>query len=343
MDSRDAARWSRREFLGGLTLAGAAGFFGLHAEQVAAEPPPETTRLRLIKIPSTCVAPQFIGEELLLAEGFTDVQYLERAGDPPARLMASGEFDIVVSFLPVQIALIDRGAPVIILAGSHVGCTELVAAHHIRSIRDLKGKTVAVLSKDPLSADYAFTAMFVASVGLRPDRDINFVVHPWGESIRLLAQGKIDAFTAGPPETLEVRAQKVGHVLVNNAVDRPWSQYLCCMVSGHPDFVRKNPVATKRALRSILKSANMCALEPERVARFMVKKGYTTPDKYEYALQSLKELPYGKWREYDPEDAVRFYALRLHELGLIKSSPSKIIAQGTDWRFLNELKKELKG
>jgi NitT/TauT family transport system substrate-binding protein len=40
---------------------------------------------------------------------------------------------------------------------------------------------------------------------------------------------------------------------------------------------------------------------------------------------------------------VRFWALRLHEAGVIKSSPQKLIAQGTDWRFLNELKKELKG
>jgi len=40
---------------------------------------------------------------------------------------------------------------------------------------------------------------------------------------------------------------------------------------------------------------------------------------------------------------VRFYALRLHEISLIKSTPQKIIAQGTDWRFFNELKKEMKG
>ena len=57
----------------------------------------------------------------------------------------------------------------------------------------------------------------------------------------------------------------------------------------------------------------------------------------------MPELPYGKWREYDPEDSVRFYALWMREGGMIKSSPQKIIAQGTDWRFVNELKKELKG
>jgi NitT/TauT family transport system substrate-binding protein len=65
--------------------------------------------------------------------------------------------------------------------------------------------------------------------------------------------------------------------------------------------------------------------------------------RFDYALQVMKELPYGKWREYDPEDTLRFYALRLHEAGMIKSSPQKLLAQATDWRFLNELKRELKG
>jgi NitT/TauT family transport system substrate-binding protein len=56
----------------------------------------------------------------------------------------------------------------------------------------------------------------------------------------------------------------------------------------------------------------------------------------------LNDLPYDKWREYDAEDTVRFYALRLHEAGMIKSDPKRIIADTTDWRFLNELKRELK-
>ena len=64
---------------------------------------------------------------------------------------------------------------------------------------------------------------------------------------------------------------------------------------------------------------------------------------YDFAVQTLKELPYARWREYDPEDTIRFYALRLHEAGMIKSTPQKLLAQHTDWRFLNELKKELKG
>jgi len=143
-----------------------------------------------------------------------------------------------------------------------------------------------------------------------------------------------------PPVPQEVRARKIGHALVNSALDRPWSQYFCCLVGASQEFVRKHPVATKRALRALLKATDLCALEPDRVARRLVDRGFT--DRYDYARQTLKELPYNRWREYDPEDAVRFYSLRLHESGLIRSSPQKIIAQGTDWRFLNELKKELK-
>ena len=70
--------------------------------------------------------------------------------------------------------------------------------------------------------------------------------------------------------------------------------------------------------------------------------GPTLHENYAYALQTMQDVPYGRWREYDPEDTVPVDALRLHEVGMIKTTPQKLLAQGTDWRFLNELKKELK-
>jgi len=182
----------------------------------------------------------------------------------------------------------------------------------------------------------------VAYVGLDPNKDIKWVNYPFVEAAQLLAQGKIDAYLGFPPEPQELRAKKIGQVVVNSMMDRPWSQYFCCMVIGNRDFVRKNPVATKRTLRAIMRAIDVSAREPERVARFLVDKGYTK--NYEYALQTTKEMQmaYQQWREYDPEDTIRFYSLRLHEVGMIKSSPQKLIAQAGDWRFLRELKKELK-
>ena len=222
----------------------------------------------------------------------------------------------------------------------HVGCYELFGTSRVRTIRDLKGKTVALAQ--PLgSTPHLLLATMVAYVGLDPHRDIQWVFHPPAESMQLLAAEQIDAYLAFPPEPQELRLKQIGQVVVNTGTDRPWSQYFCCMMAGRRAFVQQNPHTTKRWLRAVFKASDLCAQEPDRVAQLLVEKGYTP--RYDYALQSLQDITYPRWREYDPEDSVRFFALRLHEVGMIKSSPQKLIAQGTDWRFLNELKKELKG
>ena len=333
--------WSRREFLSTAALAGTGAFLGLRSELMAAEPPPETTRLRIPRIPSICRSPEWVAEELLRTEGFTDVQYIPTEGTQGVeRWLASGEVDVGGHFAAPVILRLEAGDPIVILAGEHVGCFELLGTDRIRTIRDLKGKTVAIPALDP--SPYAFLASMAAYVGLDPRKDIRWVKHPASESMQLLAEGRIDAYLGFPPNPQELRAKKIGHVVVNSMMDRPWSQYFCCMVTANKEFVRKHPIATKRALRAILKGADVCAREPERVARFLVDKGYTK--NYEYALQTMKEMQtaYGAWREYDPEDTLRFYSLRLQEVKMIKSSPQKILAQGTAWRFLRELKKELK-
>jgi NitT/TauT family transport system substrate-binding protein len=253
--------------------------------------------------------------------------------------VASGEAHSSLTFAGPLIIRLDAGDPIVILAGVHVGCFELFGTDRVRTIRDLKGKTVAV--EELQSSQHVFLSSMAAYVGLDPRKDISWVTHPSADSMRLLAAGKVDAFLGFPPAPQELRAKQIGHVVVSSAVDRPWSKYFCCMLVANQEFVRQYPIATKRAVRAILKATDICALEPDRAARSVVDKGYA--QSYDYALQTMKDVPYGRWREYDPEDTVRFYALRLHEAGMIKNTPQKIIAQGTDWRFLNELKKELKG
>jgi NitT/TauT family transport system substrate-binding protein len=341
---------SRRRFLSNLAFAGAAGLGGASVaglggggKSFAAEPPPETTRLRLFEGPVTCIAPQWVARELLYSEGFTDVQYVTWGKQTQVwvpEVLLSGEVDISLSFVPSDIVHIDAGEPVVMLAGSHIGCVELLGSDRVGSTRDLKGKTVAITL--PRSDDQIFISMFAAYVGLDPQKDINWLVmghNPEGAE-QLLADGKIDAFMTGPPLSVEMRAKKIGHVLVSTTTDKPWSEYFCCMIASTRAFVHQHPVATKRALRALLKAADVCASEPERTARLIVDRG-VTPN-YEYVLQMLKEIPYAQWREYDPEDAVRFHALWMREVGMIKSSPQEIIRKGTDWRFLNELKRELK-
>jgi len=324
-----------------LSMAGASGL--VRAPFVlAAEGALETTTVRIFaNRPGICVAPQYIAEPLLRAEGFTDVRFVgltATTGAPAAQAVASGNADFTVTFAAPLAIAIDGGAPITLLSGVHVGCFELFGNEGVRSITDLKGKSVGVQGLG--SSQHVYAASIAAYVGLDPTKDIHWAINLAVKPTELYEKGQIDAFVGFPPEPQDLRVRHIGHVVVNSAVDRPWSQYFCCMLAGNREFVRKNPVATKRVLRAILKAVDLCVREPPSVARQLVDTGFT--DRYDYALQTLGELPYDKWREYDPEDTLRFYALRLHEAGMVKSSPQKIIAEGTDWRFLDEVKRELK-
>jgi NitT/TauT family transport system substrate-binding protein len=334
---------SRRRFLATLSSAGAAGLMS-PPTSFAQDVPLETARLRLIQTPSICQAGQFTAEDLLRREGFTDVQYIKKTGTQEIETaLASGEANIALHFNVRLIMRVEAGDPIVILAGGHLGCFELFGTDRVRTIRDLKGMTVAVPELD--SSRPAFIATMAAHVGLDPRKDIKWVTLPPAESMRRLVEGKVDAFLGFPPQPQQLRAMKAKsiHVVVNSMVDRPWSQYFCCMVAGNREFVKKHPVATRKALRAILTASDRVDREPEKTAQFLVD-GHFTED-YDHALEALTEMKmaFTAWREFDPEDTIRFYSLRLREAGMIKSSPNRIISDGTDWRFLNELKRELKG
>jgi NitT/TauT family transport system substrate-binding protein len=330
---------TRRGFLATLSSASAIGLVA-GGNLSAQEAPPETNTIRLIQNPGICVAPQYVAEELLRAEGFSEIQYVTRPAALVSDAIGRGDVDVSLHFAALLIPAIDSGEPITVLAGAHVGCFELFANEQIRSIRDLKGKKVGI--QGARVHQHAFIAAMASHVGLDPSKDIDWVLSPTRPPMDLFVEGKIDAFLGFPPEPQELRARKVaGHVVVNSSTDRPWSQYFCCMLAGNRDFVRKHPVATKRAVRAILKATDFCAGDPAAAARRMVERGFAA--RYDHALQTLQEVPYNKWRQYDPADTIRFYSLRLREAGMIKSAPNKLIAEATDWRFLNELKRELKG
>jgi NitT/TauT family transport system substrate-binding protein len=249
-------------------------------------------------------------------------------------VFADGRVDFTVTFAVNHIQAIDHGAPITILAGVHAGCYELFAREGLGSITELKGKQVGLQAGSP-----ALLKLMAAQVGLDPEKDFQWVIDPKVKPLDLFAEGKIDAFLGFPPEPQELRARHAGHVILDTTVARPWSQYFCCMLGGNREYVQRHPIATRRVVRAILKATDLCAHEPARVAQNIVDRGLT--GQYDYQRQALSELPYYKWRDYDAEDTIRFYALRLYEAGLIKTTPNKI-AENTNWRFFDELKRELK-
>ena len=164
---------------------GTAGLLGWHPRRAAAEPPPETTRIRLIKYSAICIAPQYVAEELLRSEGFTEVQYVKKESIVAKQMaLAAGEVDLISWFSGPFLLQLEAGDPLVLLAGMHVGCFELFGTERVHAIRDLKGKTVAVDSLR--TPDYVFLASMAAYVGLDPRQDIHWVVaHPFAEAVQL--------------------------------------------------------------------------------------------------------------------------------------------------------------
>ena len=332
--------WTRRQLLRRMSALGAGGLLGLGTQPAAAEAPPETPTIRVNDVPVLCFAPMFLVESFLRLEGFTDVRYPGFRGPvSEVQELGKGTIDIAAGLVTDFVVGIDEEAPVVSLGGLHAGCIETFGNQRVPAIRDLAGAKVAITSFGDHM--HVFLSSVAAHIGIDPARDIEWVIERnFRDWPRLLKEGQVDVVAAFPPQTYAIREMGIGHVILNTTTDDPWRHYFCCMITARRDFVRDHPVAAKRALRALLKTNDFCSAAPERAARLLVERGVTPRE--DFALRTLREIPYGAWRTYDPEDTLRFFALRLREAGLVKQTPGQIIARGADFRILNELRSELK-
>ena len=334
---------SRRDFLASLSAAGAAGVLGARAS-LADEGPPETTTIRLRpRSPPSASRRWYVAEELLRAEGFTDVRYVRRSRRPQRRRRWSrAASSTSAPASPARVVYhLDAGVPITALAGVHAGCFELFAHEPIRSISDLKGKRVGIQTLE-LERRICYLAIMAAHVGLDPQQDIDWVMPARRQrhgAVRRTARSMPSS--AFRPSRRSCAPASFGRVILNTATDKPWSQYFCCMVVGNRDFVRDHPVATKRVLRAILKAADFCAAEPERAARQLVDGGFARALRLR-APDADASCPTTAGASSTPRTRCGSTRCACTRSGMIKSSPNELIAEGTDWRFLNELKRELK-
>jgi len=328
-------RLSRRDFLKiagglgssavGMALLEACGMSPTSTEANVLE----TRTIRIGYYSVICLAPLIMAKDLLKGEGFTDVQFV----DPNTK------FDFGMQFSGPSLVT-NAGHGTTMLAGVDTGCWEVFGNDKVTKITDLKGKSIVVSSLGQI--EHIYFSLVLAYVGVDPNKDVNFVIQPdFAEAAKQFADGKVDAIFAWPPFSQEMHAKQIGHTVVDSMVDKPWSQYFCSMLTSFGGFAQKYPMATKRVVRAVLKAADICDREQERTAQAMVDIGITP--NYDWALEAIQMIPFNHWHEYDPEDTLRFYALRLRDAGLLEGNLDQIIKEAADWHFLNELTTELKG
>src|SRR5580704_12882099 len=93
---------TRRRVLTTISMVGAAGLVGVRRVR-AAEAALETTTVRLVNDGSICIAPEYVAEELLRAEGFTDIRYVNAPGSQQVDALLRGEIDFC-NFFPAEIS-----------------------------------------------------------------------------------------------------------------------------------------------------------------------------------------------------------------------------------------------
>lgn len=225
---------NRRRFMAGLA-AGTAGLVA--APRLAlAEAPPETTSVRLPAFPkiADCMTPIYVSQDLLRAEGFTDITLVTQGTGPDSSdWIEHGELDFDWNYPPAHIRSIAKGVPITVLSGLHVGCLELIANDRVQSIPDLKGKRAGI--DDVNGNTYLLLMMIAAYVGLDPAKDIEWITVT--DPVEAFAEGKIDAFLGTAPVPQIMRERHLGHVILKTSVDRPWAHYYCCMLAGTNEFV----------------------------------------------------------------------------------------------------------
>ena len=301
--------------------------------------PPEVTQIRLPLQRSElnpCLSPLYVAEPFLRDEGFEPEYVPVSVTDDWEQLMGDNVMDIAQDFAASIAEGVDLGRKLTILAGVHIGCYELFARDGIRSIGDLAGGKVAVpFGDDEILPSYAFMVTIMNFIGVPANRVVTS--HDPDKLPGLLQSHEVDAVLALQPSGENLRNLEGVRVIFDSATDPPFVNQYCCMFFANSGFVNKNPVATLRALRALLKAADAVAQDPAQAAEQVVKVDMSV--NVDDARRELQHLPYDVWRTFSPEESLRFYALRLKESGEISMDPNKLV-QTADWRFLDRLRRD---
>jgi NitT/TauT family transport system substrate-binding protein len=333
----------RRAFIGsGLALGGgviAAGFAAACAPGPSAESnvtlgAPETTTVRIVPVP--CDPALWSAGDYLKEEGFTDVRLLPFS----VAAVARGEGDIGVGYSQWVVTNVDAGKPVVALAGLHTGCAEVWTRPGIASIRDLRGKTIAVGATDVVGDTwYGFWAAMFANVGIDARREVNFVTST--DTLDHFIRGESDAMLAlaGQVPALRASPKNPGKLLISMQDDKPWSQYYCCQLVANRDWAQRNPIAAKRVTRALLRANDRVAKDLVAAVRTGVEQGMYTGATYETILAVLRNSTY-EWRELDAEASLRFFAVQLADQKLVKGGPQQLVAQSSGFSYLQALRRQ---
>jgi len=284
----------------------------------------------------------------LYKEGITNVTYVS-TNFTTRQWLTDDLADVALAHPEFMVATLNAGVPLTILAGLHTACLELWVDRSITSFSGLRGRRISVRVADLTDQFYAFFATILAWIGIDPLRDVHFVeagLDNYPGMINAFKQGRADAVLAGGVEGPRLRQIKPlpGHVLLDTMIAKPWSQYECCHLVANRDWALRNPAATQRVTRAIIRATDRAAKDHPRAAHDAVASGNAGTSGYfqdETLVTQAMDMCTYNWRTAEPEETLRFFSLRLAEANLIKRTPEELIGLGANFAYMRQLRSEL--
>jgi NitT/TauT family transport system substrate-binding protein len=152
---------------------------------------------------------------------------------------------------PMAIALRSQGVPIrIVYLGHRYGSAAVVARKGpVRSVADLKGRTMAIPSR--FSDERLMLLRAMAREGLRPS-DVKLLEMAPPDVGAALEVGAIDGFVMGEPFPSQAELGGYGRILFH--AREQWPDYISCVLVVRDDVIEKQPRAVQVLVDGIARS-----------------------------------------------------------------------------------------
>src|SRR6266480_2730708 len=276
-------------------------------------------KVRVGYIGLTCEAPIFTAvEKGFFKEVGLDVTLVKCEWANYKDVLALGGFDVTHHLVMYFLKPVEQGLDVKFTGGIHRGClrVQAVAKGNIRSIRDLRGKSIGVPEMG--TPPFIFANRVLGAQGIDPGKEISWIVFPAGELGLALDKGEVDAVANSEPIGSLLLADGKVRNIADQAADVPYKDEYCCAVLVNGKYLAKNPKAAAAATRALLKAAKWVEANPAAAAKLSVEKKYlaSTVEQNTIAISHLRYIP----SVSGAEAAVRLAATEMQRAGMLNPS-----------------------
>lgn len=220
----------------------------------------------------------------------------------------SGKIQAASELLVLALAGAERGVPESVVALSHRHGDILTVAKDVNSIRDLKGKRVAIPHR--MSVHNILLSQALKKEGLTL-KNVEWIEMPPPDMPAALARGDIKGFIVAEPFGTKAIQAGFGKKLVN-AKDI-WPDYICCGLVINPSFKKQYPAATKEYVESFTAAGRY--IDANRREAIKIARQYMNIDEKVLEQSLSLDVSYGDLRLKRGEvEQLQKYALELNLL-----------------------------